>query len=137
MDFSGIFQNAVSIKEIPGGLFKNCVKAKDFSYAFRNAFYSNTDENYEKLHSKIEKIGEGLFTNCPKGFWFETCFEGLINITTIPIDLFDYLDNPSEFKNCFAHCEKLTGNVRNLSTLYPNADTSTAYIGCNVTQIDK
>ena len=136
-DFSGCFQNTSSVTSLPGGLFKNCVNAKWFSYTFKNGYYNEESTNYKERHSRISEISADLFKNVKNATAFDNCFDGSVSLETIPIDLFDYLNNPSTFEDCFLHCKNLKGNVRNLSTLYPDATTTGAYFGCNVTQIDK
>jgi hypothetical protein len=117
--FSNLFESSASLESVGSDLFKNCIDAENFSYAFYmtklneipaglfDACVDATDFNYCFHRTKIEEIPAGLFDNCLKIASLGHCFN-YCGLKSIPENL---LKNPPLLKtvyNCFEYNPQLS-----------------------------
>ena len=123
--FLGCFAGCSSIESIPYDLFNECIHVDDFDSCFESCI-------------SVKNVPNDLFKNNVNAKSFSRCFKSISSLVSIPIDLFDYLNNPTTFSECFQNCINLSGSVRNLEKLYPNADTKNVYTNVGeINQVEK
>ena len=144
-NYSGAFKNCSSLDKIPENLFKNCNKATNFAGLFEGCsslkeipenIFSNCTEvtNFQavfKSCSSIKIIPKDLFRNCEKVTTFHDAFFSCASLEILPIDLFDNCPNAGSFFYAFGRCSKILGNAPRLWEMFPNANGSLCFAGCN------
>ena len=116
-DFSYAFHKCISLKTIPGQLFKYASKIHSFKDTFsetpvtsipeglfdhcaKNASFYATFGRCERLLS----IPGNLFQNCVESETFQSAFQSCVALTSIPTDLFSKCVKAKNFESVFSDC---------------------------------
>lgn len=150
--FAELFYAQAYLTDVSSNLFINCKNMKDVSTAFYDTGFESIPQNLLNSCNNVlyatsvfayclslKNIPENLFTSFVNCKLLSYAFNDCEALETYPITLFDSLENITDIRGVFQDCSSLTGNVRNLVTLFPNALTDYVYDNCfgGIVLVDK
>ena len=99
-DLSYAFRKCLSLKQIPGELFRYASNVTSFNGTF--------------TETPVESIPKGLFDHCAKDASFQWTFERCERLVSIPDNLFRNCEESETFESTFQFCVSLTAIPANL-----------------------